>query len=127
MADFLDQGSQPWEQAWQPAWQGNPTPVAGFSGSGMSRVKYNFLLAKTFANPNTPCALFANTISVSDPLSTSTFLGKPLSTEINNDTSEYQCLGCKKYGEHSNAQMLLLCPTNKHAGEAQYGTFLQIW
>ena len=38
-----------------------------------------------------------------------------------------QCLGCKKYEEHSNAQMLLPCPTNKHAGEAQDRTFLQIW
>ena len=37
-----------------------------------------------------------------------------------------QCLGCKKYEEHSNAQMLLPCPTNKHAGEGQYRTF-QIW
>ena len=34
-----------------------------------------------------------------------------------------QCLGLKKYEEHSNAQMLLPCPANKQAGEAQYRTF----
>ena len=32
-------------------------------------MKYNFLLAKTFASPHTPGALFAHTISVSDALS----------------------------------------------------------
>ena len=71
-----------WHEVWQQVWQGAPAPVA--------RVKYNFPVAETSAKPHTPRAPFANTISVSDALSlySSTPLGRPLSTDISDDTSE---------------------------------------
>jgi hypothetical protein len=47
--------------------------------------KYNFSLVKAIANPNTPQALFAHTISVCHctVLSSSTPLEKPLSADVN--------------------------------------------
>ena len=48
---------------------GGSSPCGKQFASGTSRMKYDFLLAKTFASPHTPRALFAHTISVSDALS----------------------------------------------------------
>ena len=62
---------------------GGSNPCGRFSGSGTPCMKYNFPLSTTFANPHTPRALFAHTISVSDAVSSSTLPGKPLSTEVN--------------------------------------------
>ena len=43
---------------------GGSSPCGQQFASGISRVKYNFPLAKTFASAHTPRALFAHTISV---------------------------------------------------------------
>ena len=69
---------------------GGSSPCGKQFASGTSRRKYNFPLAKTFASPHTPRALFAHTISVSNALSLScsTPLGRPLSTDVNKETSE---------------------------------------
>ena len=67
-----------------------PSPCGKQVASGRLRVKYNFPLVKTFASPHTPHTLFAHTISVSDELSrsSSTPLGRPLSTDVTDETSE---------------------------------------
>ena len=69
---------------------GGSSPCGIQFASGTSRVKCHFLFAKTFAKPHTPGAFFAHTISVSDALSlsSSTPLGRPLSTDVSDDTSE---------------------------------------
>ena len=48
---------------------GGSSPCGKQFASGTTPVKYNFTLAKTFASPHTPRALFAHTISLSDALS----------------------------------------------------------
>ena len=55
-------------------------------------MNYNFPVAKIFANPHTPHALFPHTTSLSDALSSSTLLCKSLSIEVNDDTSEFELL-----------------------------------
>ena len=69
---------------------GGSSPCGRQFASGTSRATYNLPLAKTFASPHTPRALFAHTISVSDApsLSCSTPLGRPLSTDVNDETAE---------------------------------------
>ena len=67
-----------------------PSPCGKQVASGRLRAKYKFPLVKTFASPHTPHTLFAHTISVSDELSrsSSTPLGRPLSTDVSDETSE---------------------------------------
>ena len=63
LAEGLARGLAAWGLA------AGSSPCGNQLASGTSRSKYNFLLAKLFANPNTPHAPFAHTISVFDALS----------------------------------------------------------
>ena len=68
---------------------GGSSPCDKQFASGTSHAKYNFPSTKSFASLHTPRALVAHTISVSDALSLScsTPLGRPLSIDVNDETS----------------------------------------